>query len=211
MSENQISKENLHNIAVTLSGKDDPEILRIDPDRLPKEELTPSGIITPPRNYAARGESMNKDSPENLQQLAEDRDALAPHYNTSQGYPYEPNERYGYLTLPVLLDLWGTAWNAAAANFLQCLRPSMVRVIGYRQSVTLDIANWRVTVYLDTDNKIDRIEQEVKVGLVGFRNGHDASLYYRRQYEHLEQPQPQVIINLRGINRLQLNHENSGE
>lgn len=148
-----------------------------------------------------------RDSPENLRRLTEARNAPAPHYNSSHGFEYEANDHVGWTVVPVLHDLWGTLWNAAAANFLRCLRPSTVRVIEHRGAMTCDARTWRVTVHLDADNRISRIEQEVEVALVGFRNGHDASLYLRRHYEHLEEPQPRAYINPRGIARLQLDRD----
>jgi hypothetical protein len=90
------------------------------------------------------------------------------------------------MVIPVLTQLWGTPWNNAAVNFLLCLRPSYVRVTG-REGVTADSVIWRVTVYLEKDNRtIRKIEQEVDVGLHGFRFGRDASLYLRGKLEELE-------------------------
>lgn len=149
-----------------------------------------------------------RDSPENLQRLADQRDAPADHYNSSQGFEYEADDHVGWTVIPVLHDLWGKPWNAASMNFLRSLRPSMVRVIEHRGAMTCDAMTWRVTVILAEGNRdIERIEQEVEVNLRGFRNGHDASLYLRGLHEHLEQPQPRAYINPRGIALLQLDRD----
>jgi hypothetical protein len=148
-----------------------------------------------------------RDSPESLAQLAQQRQAPPPHYNTSHRYDYEEPDHRGYFTLPVLQSLWGTPWNAGAANFLQCLRPSGVRVIAPREGMTLDAVHWRVTVVITEEGSIERIEQEVEVGLVGFRNGQDAHNYLDGREEALERPQATAIFNTRGIHRMTLDSD----
>lgn len=113
-------------------------------------------------------------------------------------------ERYGFTIIKVLPELCGRPWNNAAANFLACLRPSCVRVSVMGGWVTSDARMWRVTVYLneDTPPVIQRIEQEVEVGLVGFRNGQDANHYLAGHDDALDGPQPTTIINSRAINHV---------
>jgi hypothetical protein len=113
------------------------------------------------------------------------------------------------MTLTVLPELTGRPWNNAAANYLLCLRPSAVRVT--YGMVTLDSYSWRVTVYLNEDNTIRCIEQEVNVGLIGFRNGWDAANYLTGNYEALGRPQPTGFFNPRAVRRLRLESDESDE
>lgn len=232
----RLTAMDLQAVAVALSGKDDPEILAINPDRLQEEATTPNGLIVPPGTIHSISDSEfvgrmpvrtgltvmsaddtnrvplnwtvrelsdadldERDSPEALAELAQQRQAPA-----SSVYRMTYEHR-GYTVLHVLQELWGTPWNAAAANFLQCLRPSSVRVT--TGEVTLDASTWRVTVFLTEDNRIQRIEQEVEVGLVGFRNGQDASNYLSGHLDSLDAPQPRAYINPRGIARMSLSSE----
>lgn len=232
------TEEILKKVAAEVSGKDHPDIPEIPPpNQLRDEVLSPGGIIvtgstmevgpmpvrqemtvlpadTPRREIGWMVHEMTdeelreRDSPENLARLEAERNAPAGHYNSSRGYTYEPSERMGWTSIPVLQNLWGTPWNTAAENFLRCLRPSVVRVVGFRQGVTLDAVTWRVTVYLgEGDVNIERIEQEVEVGLTGFRNGHDASCYLSGTHSSLNAPQPTAVFNPRGITRLRLSRD----
>lgn len=91
---------------------------------------------------------------------------------------YEPPNRRGYTCINVLPELRGRAWDAAALNLMQALRPSAIRVIGPDGFCTADATHWRVSVFLEDDNRtIRRIEQEVEVGLRGCRYGQDVSAY----------------------------------
>jgi hypothetical protein len=226
-----MSPEDILNVAKALTGKDSPKFFELAPDRLQNEATTESGLIVPREltdppydfpefvgRFPARQELEvlgpdtprepigwtihemtdeeieEENSPENLQRLREERRAMS---------PYRRPMSMGSTSLPVLQQLWGTPWCNAAANFLPALRPSCVRVT--RGEVTLDAVNWRVTVYLNDDNTISRIEQEVEVGLVGFRNGHDASNYFAGNHEALEAPQSNVVINPRALNSLRIN------
>jgi len=146
-----------------------------------------------------------RDSPEALEQMREQREALSPEleaYNTRHRAEVAPSGRVGWTCIEVLPQLWGRPWNNAAANFLRCLQPSCVRVA--QGEITLDSRVWRVTVYVNANNTIRRIEQEVEVGLVGFRNGQDASNYLERDDDSLMDPQPSFAVNPRAIRRMTL-------
>jgi hypothetical protein len=158
-----------------------------------------------------------RDSPENLRQLAREREATSPEvraFQTNHAATFPPDPPMGYegmyawpasqgsMSLTVLPELTGRPWNNAAANFLVSLRPSAVRVT--YGAVTADSYAWRVTVTLNRDNTIQRISQEVSVGLTGFRNGWDASNYLNSNHEPLGQPQPTAFFNPRGIRRMEL-------
>ncbi len=144
------SEEEIQQAVKDITGKESPDIIEIHPDRLRDEALSEGGLI-----------------------LSEP----AGHYNSSQGYLYEPCEEFDVAVIYVLHDLWGAPWDATAENYLRCLRPSKVRVIGYRQGAEIDRVLWRVTIRLDIESNIDVIEQEVEVGTHGFQNGLDASLH----------------------------------
>lgn len=231
-----LNDEDAKKAAEEAAGGACPEFI-LHPDRLPNETVTPAGVIHSGESHEVGRmpvrsevtvlaaddteqrrigfmfheitdeEAAERDSPENLQRLKETRERPADGYNTSQGFVHVPSGHRGHTVIPVLQDLWGTPWNQAAANFLQCLRPSLVRAVGHRQAVTLDACTWRVTVYLDELQNIERIEQEVEVELEGFRNGHDASCYMQGYHNDLEQPIPRAYINPRGIARMNIPRE----
>jgi len=196
----------------------DPEFVGRFPAR---QELTVLGPDSPgePIGWTLHEmtdeEIEEENSPENLRRLHEERMGRSPEvrgfFSTHRrNFPPEPPEGYegayrwpmsmGYTSIPVLQQLWGTPWCNAAANFLPALRPSCVRVT--TGEVTTDAVGWRVTVYLDAHENISRIEQEVEVGLVGFRNGQDAANYLEGHHRALEAPQANVIFNPRALRAL---------
>lgn len=84
----------------------------------------------------------------------------------------------GYTSIPVLECLVGRPWDARALNMLEAVRPSAVQVVGERSIRRGDCVKWRVTVTLAADDRtIAAVEQEVEVGLRGWRYGLDASAY----------------------------------
>lgn len=93
-------------------------------------------------------------------------------YRTSHAISYEPPERMGYLSLPVLQFLWGQPWDDLALNLVHSLQPSALRVIYWGGVEKTDAIRQRVTIYLNKDDTIRSMEQEVNVGLVGQSNGH---------------------------------------
>jgi hypothetical protein len=152
-------------------------------------------------------EDSEEDSPENIARRASQRESISPEVASFETYheaPCPPISSKGYIVLDVLPELIGRPWNNAAANFLECLRPSAVRVT--HGAITCDAHHWRVTVYLTPDNMIRKIEQETVVGLVGFRNGSDAMHYLKKDDDYLMKNQSNCIINTRAINKLTLGH-----
>lgn len=84
--------------------------------------------------------------------------------NSRQGQPFVPWDTRGFLLLEVLSFLNGETWNEIALGYVHSLRPSHIRVV--RGGTQMDAQTWRVTVHLNKDDKtIDRITQEVQVGL----------------------------------------------
>ena len=74
--------------------------------------------------------------------------------------------------ISVLQNLFGKPWNNLALCAVTALRPSYIRVS--TGLVTTDARPWRVTVYLDKDNRtIRNIEQEVQLHAIGCKTGYD--------------------------------------
>jgi hypothetical protein len=80
--------------------------------------------------------------------------------------------KYGYTSIDCLEFLKGQPYDELAMGYVQSLRPSMVRIC--KDRATLDMRQWRVTIWLDEKSNIKRIEQEVHVGLPdGIANAHE--------------------------------------
>lgn len=78
----------------------------------------------------------------------------------------------GGTKIRVLEFLNGRKLDEVAHAYISACRPSRVRVS--TGEITLDSRPWRVTVYVDGENTIKYIEQEVQVTLpAGVRHGHD--------------------------------------
>ena len=89
-----------------------------------------------------------------------------------------PKEGHAFCVFEVLPFLKGHSWDEIALACVHSLRPSRIRVTS--GAVTCDACPWRVTVFMDANNQIERIEQEVEVGCVekdGIHCGHDMELY----------------------------------
>jgi hypothetical protein len=84
-------------------------------------------------------------------------------YHSSHMVEYEEMERVSYQCLEVLPCLKGKKWNEVALAYVHSLRPTSIRVT--KGETKLDARTWRVTVYVDNNDTIERIEQEVEVGL----------------------------------------------
>ena len=81
----------------------------------------------------------------------------------------------GFTIIRPLAFLHGRKWDDLALGFIHALRPSSVRVV--KTGAWLNSSNWRVTVWLNADDTIRVIEQEVAVGLPeGIQNGHEMNL-----------------------------------
>ena len=89
-----------------------------------------------------------------------------------QGAKFENFDHIGYTTIKVLPKLHGKVWDDVALGYLHSLRPSHIRVIKPHEGVQLDAQSWRVNVYIDDNNIITGVDQEVEVGLPdGVANG----------------------------------------
>jgi hypothetical protein len=70
-----------------------------------------------------------------------------------------------YLVLPVCEFLNRCRFDALAVAAISSLRPSGVRVVSPGDIATDDARLWRVTVYVNGADEIERIEQEVEAQL----------------------------------------------
>ena len=96
-------------------------------------------------------------------------------------------ESHGYTTIEVLDLLVGRPWDERAQSFLRALRPSSVRVHPMDE-LKSNARPWRVTVMLDGEGLVRRIEQEFEVGLAkGWQNGHDAGEWLEKGPTWLEE------------------------
>lgn len=68
-------------------------------------------------------------------------------------------------TIPVLEFLKGKEYSNEIWCYISALRPSKIEVIDFGKTVKSTGFNWRVRVYLDKDNNISEIQQEVIIKL----------------------------------------------
>jgi hypothetical protein len=99
-------------------------------------------------------------------------------YRSSHCETFRSSNSRGYVDLPVAEHIWGKPWNGLALNVVQSLWPDgagPIRVVTGGECVTCDGMSGRVTVTLSTKDSrtIERITQEVTVGLRGCRCGSD--------------------------------------
>jgi len=82
---------------------------------------------------------------------------------------------FGYSCIRVLEFLNDRPFDDVAKGYIHALRPSNIRLIK-NGIVKSDSVSWRVTIFLEK-GFIDKIEQEVQVGLYGdVKDGHDLEL-----------------------------------
>lgn len=95
-------------------------------------------------------------------------------YFDSQGHRYVEPKTAGWCVMPVLEFLKGKPLTSRTFNWVLAVKPSWVRIVQYGQPMTCDALTDRVTIMLKEDGMtIDRIEQEVRVGLEDAEHGAD--------------------------------------
>ncbi len=105
-------------------------------------------------------------------------DKHADEYYTTHMESFSEFYHRGWKCIKVLEFLNGKQWDDIALGYVHSLRPSSIRVT--EGMITLDARIWRVTVYIDKENVIDYITQEVIVGLPdGVANGEALSEAYK--------------------------------
>lgn len=117
-----------------------------------------------------------------------------------------------WVSIPVLEFLWGRPWNNVALNYVMALRPSVIRVTA--GCVTSDARVWRVTVYLEEDERtIKSISQHVGAWGIGCRYGADLKLHYsafrnKPVLDEVDFPTPaHGIVNLKAVKLLRQKSE----
>lgn len=83
--------------------------------------------------------------------------------NIGKTFPFEGYNHRGYLVRKVLPELTGKSFDEYALGLIHSLRPSFIRVC--KGGYTLDAVTWRVTVFIDDNDVIKEVSQEVEVGL----------------------------------------------
>lgn len=88
-------------------------------------------------------------------------------YIDKQGIPYvkDTGRSYGYKTINILPELIGRQWDEISLGYVHAFKPSCIRVIPHNGMMTLDAMSRRVTVELNEQKRIKRINQEVEVML----------------------------------------------
>jgi len=108
---------------------------------------------------------------------------VADSYKVRHHKEFELSGSSSFIKIDVLELLWGQPWNNLALRYVSSLRPSCLRVT--KDWTTADAHSWRVTVYLEEDDRtIRKIHQEVEVDSSGAINGHDLICQLKHQKEH---------------------------
>lgn len=84
-------------------------------------------------------------------------------YYDTHMVPFRKFNSIGWKSIKVLEFLNDKQWDDVALAYVHALRPSSIRVT--EGTTKLDARVWRVTVYINEDNTIRYISQEVEVGL----------------------------------------------
>lgn len=79
--------------------------------------------------------------------------------------------RYSRASVEVLPELIGKPWNDITMCYVLSLEPSAIRVSD--GCVTLDGHTGRITVFVDSDNKIEKISKEVKIPIPDDMDAYD--------------------------------------
>jgi hypothetical protein len=74
-------------------------------------------------------------------------------------------ERSGFVVLDVLPQVVGFPLDETVWALVEALQPGEVRVILAGEPTKTDARCWRVTIYLDADERVRQVCQEVMVGL----------------------------------------------
>ena len=90
------------------------------------------------------------------------RESTTRHRN-AHGATYREFDNQGYTVIEVLPFLVGRPCDDVAMAYIAALRPSYIRITTGER--TCDARIWRVTVVVDENDIIQRVEQEVNVGL----------------------------------------------
>ena len=97
--------------------------------------------------------------------------------------PEDYFDSYGHTVIPILPELTGKLWDKRALAFVLAMNPSKIRVT--TGSISLDGAKNRITIIVNEDGIIRRIEKEITIALVDeWRYGDDADVYFMKRKEN---------------------------
>jgi hypothetical protein len=92
-------------------------------------------------------------------------------------------DSYGYTVIPILPELTGKLWDKKALAFVLAMNPREIRVTTGGRS--MDGVTDRITVVVNEDGIIRKIEKEITIALVDeWRYGHDADVYFMENKEN---------------------------
>lgn len=121
-------------------------------------------------------------------------------YYSHHGKEWIPHGSIGYNVIEVLEFLKGKPCDEIALAYVEALRPSAVRIT--EGMMTCDCHLWRVTIVVNSENIIERIVQEVEVGLPEpFGCGYELE-HFRKTGEYYKISDGLGIINTRGVRKL---------
>ena len=89
------------------------------------------------------------------------------------GTEYEKPMVHGYSSISMLEFLYGMKLDELTFNYIYSLNPTSVRIVGPNDVLACDCYHGRVTIRIDDECRIEKIDQEVNVGLNGCEHGHD--------------------------------------
>ena len=116
----------------------------------------------------------------------------------------ERRHRFGYTEVDVASCLIGNPWDDLALGILHGLSPTRIRVCPPGHGTQCDAQTGRITVYLDNDNLIDTVRQEIEIMLpADIQHGHHADLILRGKVKRQDPYQtPGAICNVEGLKRV---------
>lgn len=87
------------------------------------------------------------------------------HYYGSHMVRYDIPPIVGYADMEVLPFLYGRPWDEVSYCWIYAVNPTSIRVIKYNGSEKCDARRGRVTVYMSETGTIEKITQEVTIGI----------------------------------------------
>jgi hypothetical protein len=101
-------------------------------------------------------------------------------YRSNHGVEYQKPTNRAWTSIKVLQFLYGRQCNDLILSYIHALRPSAIRVVNQNECITCDAITWRVTVFVDSKNKVKSIEQEVEVASCEpFENGYQLDKFLK--------------------------------
>lgn len=127
---------------------------------IPFDKLPTDLYIRGPRYRIGDRHALPADDEPNPDNLLSQNDINQ--YRDQQGAVYVPPAHRGHSIIDVLPQLWGLPLCDLTLAYVHACRPSLIRVV--RDWETTDSRPWRITIYVDNDDRVKKITQEVEVG-----------------------------------------------